>query len=866
VQYSLICYYLCSSFHRLPRRNIATKCIAKKMMEGYSIIETACTDCGMPLMEANGTASCVVCPELTENLEKLQELNLTEQLRIKKSFDKQKLSEELMKKKEEERQAREFAQKEEEDARLKAIAEKTALVEATAKEERETMEKLLATLQELEAEVEGKQIDAEETKNEGTVVVPTTPGCPGGATAHETDCTQEVFEGKVELEAEVEGRLIDAETTENGRPVVVPTTSGGAPTPESDVTQEGLDKKEVAGTRKDEEPAGDRSDQKQHLEGEGLELFNEPDVMIKEKKRLEVIDVETPWLEEMKGTTQKTQKLVEQAAPGCVKTEQNSQDCTAEFRTVRDAAFLEERQKREEERRLRQEKVLKDKAAIEKAKKERIEAAKRRVEETARAEAVLMAKLQEESEAAKSAIDYAKRLSTPMGDGKQSLSYFFCSNTPEKTGNGENLEDEWEVRCKKAQASIPSRLNQGWKKTELHCQGAKCGSISLLTFRSSSPYCIVCGGCGSGTDGLYKRVTSPVSPSRSGRRKPSTPIFPKMFEFVKVQPSVTAEPTVLPLVKKLLSEGEIAEEVKSKISAEEKTVYVEEETAALNDHTKPMESVVFEKSHIMGTKEPFERTPDETFVKGDHVECTEESRHAFESKQLKYRKASEVQPEEFSASESGLTPAGIMVDFTNSQVALNVSLYQERKVVQASNKKGLTLEITNGTVKVEECRQDSNTTQIQDTRESADPPLVSIPPPHERSHSVVNGFAAPRVEILELFDLNASLTGKKEIPRTPAIARPNIFGDYGDLGDFNKYKARPASKFNSAKAVRSSTDESKLPSFDNDVALAAIMNDLSQIKLKLNTAGLETDGLSGTNEIDSLIEKLSSAALAMKNT
>ncbi len=58
---------------------------------------------------------------------------------------------------------------------------------------------------------------------------------------------------------------------------------------------------------------------------------------------------------------------------------------------------------------------------------------------------------------------------------------------------------------------------------------------------------------------------------------------------------------------------------------------------------------------------------------------------------------------------------------------------------------------------------------------------------------------------------------------------------------------------------------SKLPSFDSDVALAAIMNDLSQIKLKLNTAGLETDGLSGTNEIDSLIEKLSSAALAMKN-
>jgi len=289
-----------------------------------------------------------------------------------------------MKKKEEERQAREFAQKEEEAARLKAIAEKAALEEAKAKEEREKMEKLLATLQKLEAEVEEKQIDAEATKkNEGTVVVPATPGCPGGATTHESDCTQE-----------------------------------------------GLDKKAVARI-KDEEPVRDRSNQKQHLEGEGLELFNESDVMIMEKKRLGVIDVEAPWLEEMRVTAQKTLKI-EQAAPACVKTEENLQDCTADFRSVRDAAFIEERQKREEERRLRQEKVLKDKAAIEKAKKERIETEKHHVEETAGAEAILMAKLQEESEAAKSAIDYAKRLSTPMGEGKQALSYFFCSNTTEK--------------------------------------------------------------------------------------------------------------------------------------------------------------------------------------------------------------------------------------------------------------------------------------------------------------------------------------------------------------------------------------------------------------------------------------------------
>jgi len=109
--------------------------------------------------------------------------------------------------------------------------------------------------------------------------------------------------------------------------------------------------------------------------------------------------------------------------------------------------------------------VLKDKAAIEKAKKERIETEKHHVEETAGAEAILMAKLQEESEAAKSAIDYAKRLSTPMGEGKQALSYFFCSNTTAKKAMEKILKTNGKSGVKKHKPLF----HQGWKKTELHC-------------------------------------------------------------------------------------------------------------------------------------------------------------------------------------------------------------------------------------------------------------------------------------------------------------------------------------------------------------------------------------------------------------
>lgn len=1142
----------------MVRRNIATKVIAKKMIEGYFIIETACTNCGMPLMELDGAVDCVVCPELAESSEKLQELNLTEQLRVKKLAEKQKLAEELNKKREEERKARELRQKEEEEARMKALAERKTVEEMRATKEKEEMEKLLATLDELEAEAEDKNGEAKIIENERltAVTAPSTLTAEAGSESQFTDvCLSVEADSEAlkirtlevenhlevnqhestpkedemaivaptstlkELDAEVEDKQLEAKTIENERVAAAPAPQftatclpvavGGepkedekaiAPLPadgetsyESTFTVKCLsaeveceiseieqkestfavkclsaeveceiseiehsqpidseehyeeDKTLTAATaqRKEqlqeeaikktsEEHANQRvlsysdqvdihlevlkrkiEDQKMQLldesekgrpafseevsqkeeqEGKGIEqmtqqegfpmehfkqehhsvlkdkkrldvvsaevpwldemkavtqqarkleeaasvyakvtesskvsapqvrtekeaaglkgeqagkgigqmiqqegfpmehLKQENQSVLKDQKRLDVIDAEVPWLEEMRAVTQKARKL-EETASLYVKVSESPKVSETQVKATKDAVVIEERQKREEERRLRQEKALKDKASIEKTKKDRLEAAKRRVEETARAEAVLMAKLKEESEAAKIAIDYAKKLSTPSGQGKQPLSYFFCSNTPEKRGNGENIEDEWDARCKKALASIPSRLTQGWKETDLHCLGSKCAAMPLLTFRSSSPYCIVCGGCGSGKDGLYKKITnstppvspSRVSPSRSGRRKASTPVIPKMFEFVKVQPNNIGQPAVLPLVSKMLSEAGGVEEGKHKGPIKEGSMHILDPNAAPEEHVKPVESVIFETSLAVDTREAIEDAikSDGAIIKADNgiKPSPDETRDAIENQSKNFMRSEEFsKPAEFiTFSESGLNPAEGTEELNNNNDALNhepgqmteknMSNKPERLMIQIPTVDEFGIIVAKQEREDEEHRQDHNTTKLDDTRERSDP-LPSLP--HQRALSVVKGSSTPPIEILELFDikdLSSPYPGKRlATPRTPARARPNFFDEYTDNSAINKYKLPPTSKKNCVQVVRNDNIESKVPASDDDATLASIMDEINQIKLKLKSSDIERDvfPLSDKSEIDNLIERLSSAALAMK--
>jgi len=46
------------------RRDLATKILAKKVLEGYSLRDALCESCDMPMMEKGRNVECVVCPEL----------------------------------------------------------------------------------------------------------------------------------------------------------------------------------------------------------------------------------------------------------------------------------------------------------------------------------------------------------------------------------------------------------------------------------------------------------------------------------------------------------------------------------------------------------------------------------------------------------------------------------------------------------------------------------------------------------------------------------------------------------------------------------------------------------------------------------
>jgi uncharacterized Zn finger protein (UPF0148 family) len=56
------------------RREIATKAIGRKLMEGYILTQTQCDHCQMPVMELNGVNECVVCPLVSKKAKKRADL------------------------------------------------------------------------------------------------------------------------------------------------------------------------------------------------------------------------------------------------------------------------------------------------------------------------------------------------------------------------------------------------------------------------------------------------------------------------------------------------------------------------------------------------------------------------------------------------------------------------------------------------------------------------------------------------------------------------------------------------------------------------------------------------------------------------
>merc|ERR1719491_909933 len=74
---------LISSFLTLDyksRREIATKALGSKLLEGYTLKNMPCDECGMPVMEKENIVQCAICPFLAKKAQEQEERKGRKQL------------------------------------------------------------------------------------------------------------------------------------------------------------------------------------------------------------------------------------------------------------------------------------------------------------------------------------------------------------------------------------------------------------------------------------------------------------------------------------------------------------------------------------------------------------------------------------------------------------------------------------------------------------------------------------------------------------------------------------------------------------------------------------------------------------------
>mmetsp|Transcript_52635 Transcript_52635/g.127579 ORF Transcript_52635/g.127579 Transcript_52635/m.127579 type:complete len:991 (+) Transcript_52635:182-3154(+) len=118
------------------RREVATKVLGTKMLQGYTLQETTCDRCGMPLMEKRGDIECVVCPALAKKAKKRvkaekklaeTKARLEREIALKKVNDAMKETENKERKLDlEAKKARLLALEKEEEAKIAALEEEEA--------------------------------------------------------------------------------------------------------------------------------------------------------------------------------------------------------------------------------------------------------------------------------------------------------------------------------------------------------------------------------------------------------------------------------------------------------------------------------------------------------------------------------------------------------------------------------------------------------------------------------------------------------------------------------------------------------------------------------------------------------------------
>jgi uncharacterized Zn finger protein (UPF0148 family) len=525
------------------KRALATKILGSKMLHGYTLQQSPCEECNMPLMEKNGNIDCVVCPAMAAKKEKARQQKSLERAQKRSTTSKPEPVAELEKPQKVRAESPPVVQLEEEQR-----ADETCAIEARCEEEVRSVQSSSSQLASPEAALE-----PEPESNPTLLATFSEHGLAAERAERERIemQSQEMERAQREEQAKAEFAIkaafsedaLAAENAERERIV--------RERLEERMEKERLER-ELA-QREAEEKEQAILDERRRIEKAKKEAEEREQAALDERKR-----TEEAWFAEQQALALELSRLEEEKhdrdiANNCKpKSEATAGPAPIKDQAAVDDPWMEEQLRLQEEvrkleeqeqamkvarKRLEEERnaMVEQREAAEAATPSRVRFLRQQAEKEARARARLMLALEHDAATAALATTSSPLLAKPpslmMGSFVEQKSIQAVPASPsQQVPSTPRTALKWEKLRNKSRSEMSKRMMQGWTLSDDCCKGRECHGMFLLADMMSVKLCCsVCQGTGTGKDGQYKtgtvqsevpRLTSPsqIQPTNANRR------------------------------------------------------------------------------------------------------------------------------------------------------------------------------------------------------------------------------------------------------------------------------------------------------------------------------------------------------------
>ena len=488
----------------LHRREIATKVLGAKMLQGYTLKETTCDTCGMPVMDFKGKVNCVVCPVLAKKAKKKMKANqkleeekvrLERKVQEKKQLEKERIENERMEREQfdnesirQEQAELERIEKERQEQRLGLDRIEREELERIEQLRIEMEEKRIQEEQEEMTRAEEKRVELEEEKSRILAV-------------------EKEEERRIQQLEEEEFKLLE-EARKHAHALVEQERK------EELARLEVIAKEEEANHRIMEAHRGREASLAAREAEQKARQEAEEEALLEESKKLEAFDEDS----------------------ACDKTQVTKMDVMAEEHRKRLAgkAVLDEEIVKLEEERDNEKMEFRRLAEYRRAESEdRMIAAleadaavKALAAEHAicRAKVALMSVTSTKREIISQTIAMAER--EAVAETERAISAE-CEDYKEQVilrSESEIFEERWETLRMESRSIMTRRILQGWDLLPVGCEGSEC-HLSPLVCKLGKKECVVCGGTGTGEDGVYRDEDAEKSTVIQPNTLPKTNVY-----------------------------------------------------------------------------------------------------------------------------------------------------------------------------------------------------------------------------------------------------------------------------------------------------------------------------------------------------